>query len=278
MGPLATTLLLESLALPWLIATLVMSLARSFERAAMIAPVLAIFLAVTTTYVLAFGWPTRPVIDAKAKIMLAAPLGLAAGFLIERQAPSARIAAWALTAGLPLWVGFPLLQQLELDSAFPVLPIVAGALIVWFFFRTTGDERTAQGSAQQLLVLTTLAFGLAAIAALGKALSFAELGLAIGACLLAISMTTRESFGVTAATMAVSMLLALFTALLSFSDASPLALAILAIVIGAVPLARLSGGGQEQAPSFPRVLACCLFPMITAILIARIDAGAISIY
>lgn len=286
MGPLAGQLLLESVAAPFVLASLVMAVARGLcphglggGWIATLAPALAIASGVVTTYLLAFGWPPSPALSARTKIVLSAIIGLAVGLVVDGRFDRTGSAWWARfgfiasAVGIPIWIGFPVLQRGSPESAFLALPIVAALALPSLITRGAPSSGT-QGS----LMLLTMAVGLAAIAAFAQALSFAELGLAIGSTLVATLAFGRAPLAAPAAIMTAAMLLALITALLLYSKVSLPALLILCCVIGADRLTRLSIDDPGAKTPISRILLFCLLPVAAAILIARIDAGPISIY
>ncbi|MDH3662786.1 MAG: hypothetical protein OEU92_22615 [Alphaproteobacteria bacterium] len=286
MGPLVGQLLLQSLLAPFVLAGLIMMTARWFgphglgqDGGAIIAPALAIAAGVIATYLLAFGWPPILAVSARAKIVLSAIIGLVLGLLVEGRSRRTRYERWARfglitgAIGIPLWIGLPALQQGRPESAFLILPSAAALVAPALFFRGAPS-----GGTLGLLILLTMTAGLAVIAAFAKALSFAVLALSLGGALLAILMLGREPLALPVVVMSAAMLLALTTALLLYSDASLPALLVLGTVLGAGRLAGASDMSPEAKAPVPRVLVCCLLPAAAAMLIARIDAGPISIY
>ena len=276
MGPLAARLLLESLLAPFLFAALTTLSIRGLLREAFacLVPAFAMFSAVGITYILAFGWPPSLTMDARMKVMLSAVVGMAVGMALHHRIRGANAGLAIATIGVPLWIGLPSLLLGKPTSALLLLPLAAAAL----GRSILGDATTRSGSVSRILILLTLAIGLAAIAAFAKAFSFAELGLALASALLAILVTCREPFQMPATLTAAAMLLALATALLLYSGASLPAFAVLAFVLGADRLARASNGNLDAPAPIGRVLFFCLVPAAAAIAIARIDAGPISIY
>ncbi|MGI9507930.1 MAG: hypothetical protein ACR2QJ_01105 [Geminicoccaceae bacterium] len=285
MGPLAARLLLESTAAPFLLAALIMISGAVIAPASAfagrpdrgwfreLAPALAILAAIGITHILAFGWPPSLTLDARMKIMLAAILGLVVGWALDHGISGARLGLILLAIGLPIWVGLPALLLAKPESARLVLPIA-----IAFGAHAIAREKVSPDGTPQIIILTSIALGLAAIAVFAKAFSFAELGLAFASALLAILMISRAPLGTPASLAAAAVLLALFTALLLYSQASLPALLILTAAIGADRLARGSRDDSETRTPRGRLFFFCLLPVATAILIARIDAGPISIY
>lgn len=287
MGSPVVQFLLESMAAPLILAGLLLTAARRLGpgRWSGIADAGAIIVAVCTTYVLAFGLPADLVFNARAKIMLSALGGLVIGIAVKRWTRSAGCSHIAGTTvvvgmigiagaiGIPIWVGLPALLQGRPESLYLAVPIAAALAARWLII-----DAHAKAWASRSLIALTLAVGLAAIAAFGKAFSFAELGLSLGSALLAILAINRQQLAVPAALTAAAMLLALFTAILLYGEASPLALCILGTVIGAERLAGLISGGAEAEITTRHTLIFCALPAAVAILIARIDAGPFSIY
>jgi len=275
MRPLAVQFLLESLVAPSLVAGLIMISARGFKesRAAAFLPALAILLALGTTYILAFGWPSNLALSARTKIMLSAVIGLAIGIMIERGVRGSGLALVAAAIGIPIWVGLPTLQQGRPETALLILPIATALLAP----KLLGQTRS-WGDTPKILIMMALAFGLAGIAAFGKSLSFAELSLALASALLAILAIGEKPLPAGTTISAGVILLTLITSLMLYSQASLPALLVLTTVIAADHLARLSSSKKSRPAPIRRILLYCLLPMVAAILIARIDGGAISIY
>ncbi|MGI9503139.1 MAG: hypothetical protein ACR2RE_08815 [Geminicoccaceae bacterium] len=272
---MAVQFLLESALVPILAAGALGLAARTIvpDRARAGVLALAVLLAVGTTYVLAFSWPSTLVLNARTKIMFSAFIGIAIGMAIEHRLPWSTIALAALAIAVPLWIGLPALQQGRLESIL-LIPIIAAAL---FAPRLMGDCRS-WGEPPKVLTMMALALGLAGIAAFARSLSFAELSLALASALLAIILIGPRPLSATAAIATAPILLALTAALLLYSNASLPALLVLSTVIGAEPLARRSSGREPEPVPTRRVLLYCLLPTAAAILIARIDGGSISIY
>jgi hypothetical protein len=174
---------------------------------------------------------------------------------------------------IPFWIGWPALVQDWSRGWLLMLPLLAGC---WL-----SRELTVQPSIvkRACLMLIAMATGLALIAVYAKALSLAEFGLALASALLAIILVGPKPLSGMAAIMAATMLLALLTTLLFFSSASPIALLVLTLVLGAERLASLAHRFNKafQATSLTFALLCVL-PLVIAVVIARIDAGPFSIY
>ena len=88
----------------------------------------------------------------------------------------------------------------------------------------------------------------------------------------------RAPLGLAATLAASAMLLALATALFLYSQASVLALVVLGGTVAAGRLARGSNTIGEDGRSLTREVVFCLLPAAAALVIARIDAGPISLY
>ncbi|MGI9421356.1 MAG: hypothetical protein ACR2RA_26300 [Geminicoccaceae bacterium] len=276
MGSLAGQFLLEGLVVPFAAAGLILTVARRFgqsRRLAALGPLLALTLAVGTAYILAFGWPSNPALGARTKIMLSAIIGAIMGLVLERQPqrPTLTIAAGA--AAIALWVGLPALQHGRPASALLVLPVaLALASLRLFGPKETPNRRPPS------LVLPALAVGLAAIAVFAKTFSLAHISLSLASALLAILIVGRAPLGLAATLAASAMLLALATALFLYSQASILALVVLGGTVAAGRLARGSNTIGEDGRSLTREVVFCLLPAAAALVIARIDAGPISLY
>lgn len=276
MWPLVFELILESLVAPFLIAGFILFGARHLGEARLLAlaPALAIVLALGITTIIAFGWPPTLVLNARTKILFSAFIGLALGLAAERHAKS-RAAATAVAAlGIPIWVGIPALQEAGLESALLLLiPVTLGLLLLI----PSSDGPDGSGQRSKALTMLILAAGFAAIAAFARTLSFTALGLALASALLLVVTIGSTSFSTAAAITAAAPLIALVAALLLYTDASLVSVLILSTVIGARWMACFFGRLQEE-PSIGRIFLVSLLPLALAILAARIDAGAISIY
>lgn len=275
MGPLAGRFLLESILAPGLVAGLALMVVRGWsrDRSGRLAPALAIILAVGVTYVLAFGWPPNFAGGARSKVMLSALIGLVVGVALHRRAPWSGHAFTAAAIGIPIWIGLPALQLGKPESALLLLPIAA-----IISARAIGAAGPPPHRAPGILILVILAVSLSTLAAFAKAFSFAEIGLALASALVAILAIERAPLGAPATTVSAFMLLAVTTALLLYSEVSILALSVLALVPAAERFARRGSGSPSTAAPIGRVLVFCLLPAGIALLVARIDAGPISIY
>jgi len=274
MGPLAAKLLLESGLIPFILAGLAMMVARRSRAPSSIEliPALAIFLAVGTTFILAFGWPTTLVLSARIKVMLSAVIGLALGVAVARQIRWSEIALAAGAVGIPLWIGMAALQQGQPAFAgliFPIAAVLAAAC-------SNGRAGPIKASSGLMIVLT--AFGLAAIGYFGKSLSYMQLTLALGSAFLAIWIVGQRPPPNTAIIMAAALLLALFAALMLYSQASFPALLLLSTLVAAEPAARFFATDSSRPPPFRRIFLFSMAPLLTAIVMARIDAGSLSLY
>ncbi len=281
MGSPAARLLLESVLAPFVLAALLLMAARwaGQARFAAFLQAPAIVLAIGTTYILAFGWPDEFVPSARSKIMLAAFGGLAIGMILEQRARWARLVLIAGAIGLPIWIGFPAIEQGRPESALLAIPIIAALIAPSLMgMASSGIAAPADAGVSAILIALTLAIGLAAIAVLASAFSFAELCLSLGSALLAILALSGRGFETPAALTTAALLSALITAMLLYSEASPLALFVLVTVIGAERLARLTNGQRSAKTATPRTFIFCLLPAAAAILIARIDAAPFSLY
>lgn len=265
---------LKSLFAPFLAAGLIVTASRHSDHPhlSVVAPAFAIVLALSTTTILAFGWPSGLVLNARTKILISAFVGLGLGIAVERQVRGSKLLLTLAAIGIPIWVGLPTLQQGRWESVLLLLPIAVGLFALMLL-----DWPGRRNGRLEPLIMPIMTAGLAILAVFAKALSFSALGLALTSALLAILMMGGTSLSVAAAITSATMMLALITALLLFTDISLIALLILSTVLGAERLARLTCRNGE-APSKRRVLLFCLLPAAVAVLAARIDAGAISIY
>ncbi len=267
-------LFLEGLLTPFLAAAFFLGAARLVDQqhSSSLVPAFAIALSVVIAGLLAFGWPVGWTLTARTKILISAIIGVALGALYERRIYGSRLITALGLIGIAIWIGEPTLRQERWDSALLLLPLVAGLL---FLTPPRGSHREIGES--RLLITLVLAFGLATIAALAKALSYSLLSLALASALLAILTVGRSRFPPSATLSADATMLALTTALLLYTEVSPLALLVLCTSLAAERLAHLTWRHGGPPPRH-LVLAYCIAPTLLAILIARIDAGAISIY
>jgi hypothetical protein len=270
----AAELFFEGVLTPFLSAALVLGAAyfRAQRQAPAFVPASAIALSVVTASLVAFGWPVDWVLTARTKILVSAVIGLALGALFEKGVPGSRLVTTLGLIGVAVWISEPALRQNRWEDVLPLIPLITGVLLL------TPSRRIPDRTGKARLIATLIfAFGLAAIAALAKALSYSLLTLALASAGLAVLMIGRSHFPPSAAIAAYATLLALATALVLYTDISLPALLILCLSIGAERLSRLTTrhGGS---PAFPFLLAFCIATTLLAIVIARIDGGAISIY
>ena len=285
MGSFASAVLLESSLVPFL-ATFFLAVigalggARQSQRPslwAILASVSMLPVSVGLTYGLALGWPQSFGLDARSKLLIAVFLGALTGLGLSREIRWSWPALILLVIALPLWIGLPALSQAKPGSGFLIAPALAGLAVV-IMIRKNGHLLVTP---RWMIILITLALGIAGIAALGRALTFAELALALGSSLTAAFLAVRSSLNIPlmpAAIGAVTMLLALATVLLLYSEASKLALLALATTFFATIIADLARRHAAQTPTSMIFALACLLPLSAALLIARVDAGSISIY
>ena len=280
MGSLAAQFLLESLLAPFAAAALLLTLARWLPRSrfAALGPVFAMMLALGTTYVLAFGWPSSHALDARTKILISAVLGAIMGLIVERRDRTSTVMLIAGATAIIVWIGLPALVHGRPASALLLLPIAVALAALRLFGRGNASDETPP-----ILTMLTLAFGLAAIAVFAKTFSLAQIALSLASALLAVLIFGRPALSSPGAKAPVelltsAMLLALSTALLLYSEANVFAVIILATTLIAGRLASRSGEAEGGAVSIPRHVVFRLLPAAAAILIARIDAGPISLY
>lgn len=267
--------LLESWLVPFVVAGATILPARWSNRRAVVVGLTAVaFLAaVGSFYALAFGWPTGASLGSRQKVVVALAAGSLIGLVEVWNRSIARLLLAMASLVIPFWIGWPALVQDWSRGWLLMLPLLAGC---WL-----SRELTVQPSIvkRACLMLIAMATGLALIAVYAKALSLAEFGLALASALLAIILVGPKPLSGMAAIMAATMLLALLTTLLFFSSASPIALLVLTLVLGAERLASLAHRFNKafQATSLTFALLCVL-PLVIAVVIARIDAGPFSIY
>lgn len=273
MWQVAAELFLEGLLTPFLATALVLGAAHLVnQRRATRAPSVAIAFALVIAGLLAFGWPIVGSLNARTKVILSAIIGLALGALFERRLPGSRGITTLGLIGIALWIGEPALRQGRWESVLLIIPVTIGFLLL------TPSRRSDEESHETgLLIPLVFAFGLTAITAFAKALSYSVLALALASALLAIMTIGRSEVPPSAAITAEAAMLALMTAVLLYTEASLPAFLVLFSCLGAEHLARLAWP-HDGSPPRRYVLAFCIVPALLAILIARIDGGAISIY
>ena len=145
--------------------------------------------------------------------------GAIIGLGSHRNQSAVKVAAIALSIALPLWIGLPALQQARPESGFLLLPVLVGVLL-----SITVQPSQSALTQRRLIILMTLASGLAAIAAFARTLSYAELAFALASALIAVFFFGRNIDLSPILSSAASMMLALTTALLLYTDASRAAL------------------------------------------------------
>ena len=125
MGSPVAQLLLESVLAPFVLVGLVLMSIRLTGHGwfAAYLEAFAVVVALGTTFVLAFGWPADLALSARSKITLAAVGGCVVGLALCGRVRWARIALIAGVIGMPLWIGFPALEQGRPESALILLPV-----------------------------------------------------------------------------------------------------------------------------------------------------------
>jgi hypothetical protein len=276
MGSFAGRLLLESGVIPFIVTLLGISTARyvdGVKRRSLLASTVMIPASVGATYLLVMGWPNGIAIDARIKIVLASFAGAIIGLGLHRNQSAAKAGAIALSIALPLWVGLPALQQARPESGFLLLPVLVGVLL-----SIAVQPSQSALTQRRLIILMTLAFGLAAIAAFARTLSYAELAFALASALIAVFFFGRNIDLSPILSSAASMMLALTTALLLYTDASRAALVVLSTVLLSEAANRLLGERFSRPVTALIFPLACLLPLCIAVMIARVDAGPFSHY
>lgn len=259
---------------PFAIATLILCSAKLVveDRYNDVAPALAIVAAVCLAGILALGWPISWTFHARTKIMVSALIGLALGTAFKsRGARIGPITSLGLV-GIIIWIGKPALQQGHWEGVLLVTGLIAITLIP-----SRLRQPDSQSYAPKLLIAIIFTFGLAALAALAKSLSYSVLALALMTSMLGILAIWRSPLASPALVTINATMLALVSALLLYTDVSLPALLILCTIFAAERLAYFAWR-REGLPPRQLVLSFCIAPVFFAIVIARIDAGAISIY
>ncbi|MEM8951206.1 MAG: hypothetical protein AAGA21_00515 [Pseudomonadota bacterium] len=266
--------------MPFVLVSLVLIANRAVNRRRLAAylEAAAFVAALGTTYVLALGWPVDLVFSAKSKIVIAAVGGFAAGLAFCERARWAKTAIIALVIAMPLWIGLPALQQGRPESALLLLPIAIAFTLPFLIDVSVIGDAAPDNACSKTLIAMTMTFGLAMIALFAKTFSYAELALSLASTLLAAMTIGRKQLAAPALITIAAALLAMITALLLYSQANLTAMLVLSIVIGAERLDRVACSESDREPSLKRIAIFCALPAMTAILIARIDAGPFSIY
>jgi hypothetical protein len=267
----AAELILNGVLAPLLVTALLFGTAYLADRDGFtaLAPAIAITLAVCISGLVSFGWPLGLTFNARTKIMVSSIIGLALGVAFERDVRGSRVLLALGLTGIAIWLGLPALRQDLWQDGLLLIPVITGLLIL-------ASSRQSSGEAG-LLIAVSVALGLAVIAALAKALSYSVFALALASPLLAALATGRPQLPLSAVITVGTTMLALLAALLLYTEVSLPALLVLSLCLGAEHLAKLTWrhGGR---PPRRHILPYCLGPTLLAILIARIDGGAISIY
>lgn len=268
MSPIARQILLESVVVPFALAALLPVLGRLLPaRLRLPAPgagagLVAGFLA---AYVAVHGWPGLAPVSAAQKLPAIAVLGLIAATALARLGPPRllRRSVMTLFAGLVVgWLAWPRLGAPTFVAA-PLLLWLAGALGLAML-------EAAPGRARALVMLIATALGLAGVAYLLRAVSIMQLALGLAAAVAGAGCSAR--FVRSALVLpAGALLLALGATLALYSDASPSALALLALVPAAHHLSAILARTMGWRPRPLFVLLCALLPVLAA-LIARLAA------
>jgi len=279
MGPFASALLLESFLAPFLVTVSLIAIGRSgwISLRSLPGPILASTLmlpaSVGVTYVLALGWPETFFLDAKAKVVVATILGAIIGLLVFRERSWSMPALIALAIIIPIWIGLPALQQARSEAGLLILPILIGLAFAAF-----AKFKDPLITPRRLVVPITLALGIAGITALGRSLSFAELALALASSLIALFLFGRGVITPPSIIAAAAMLSALLASLLLYSEVSKLALLVLGLALSADVISTWAERRGSRFLASALLTSACFFPLSIALLIARFDAGSISIY
>jgi len=232
----------------------------------------AIVLAVCVAGLLAFGWPISGTLTARTKIMIASLMGFALGIVItSRVGGIGPIVLFGLVT-IVVWIGQPALQQGRWDGIFLVMLVTAVTLLSARLYRADGND-----SGPRLLIIVIFAFGLAILAAFARSLSYSVFAFALMSALLATLWIGKSTLPSSAVVTIEATMLALVSALLLYTDMSRLALLVLCTVFAAEHIARLAWR-HDGPPPQRYIFSFSIAPAALAILLARIDAGAISIY
>ena len=274
MSLVATELFLKGILTPFLVAALVVGASnlRSKQHIPSFAQAYAIAFAIVVAGLLAFGWPIGGALTARTKILVSATIGLGLGASFEQGVTGSRLLCVLGLIGITIWIGEPAFRQNRWEDALPLIPLFIGFILLApprYSFETNGEMK--------LLTTLVFAFGLAALAAFAKSLSYSLLASALASALLAIVIIGRSRFTTSAIISADATLWALITALLLYTEVSLPALLILCLIIGVDRLAHLTWRHASPPPRH-HLLVSCIALALVAILIARIDGGAISIY
>ncbi len=273
MGPFVRQLLLESVLVPFVLASLLVLPTRWPSRFA-IAPVtaLALLAALGGAYLLIVGWPALPPVGARQKILYSAIIGMSTGMVMDRNwSWSARLSA-ATSILIPVWIGWSSIAAAQPKAIVLLMPMAVG---LWM---THHIDRTRPATVRSTIMLITLAIGLGVIAVSARTISLAALGLALAAALGGILLVGSRPPAVVAPIAATTFLVALAAALSVYSTANVLALGALVLVLAADPL--ITHFGHTWSTMRQRLLfgVFCLIPALVALSIVQIDGGINPLY
>lgn len=268
MSPIARQILLESVVLPFALAALMPVLGRLLPGRLRLALGVGAALVVgfLAAYVAVHGWPGLTPVGAAHKLPAIAVVGLIAGGALARLGPSRLLwrSTAMLTAALVVgWLAWP-----RLDAP----TFVAPPLLLWLA-GTLGLAalEAAPGRARALVMLIATALGLAGVAYLAHAVSIMQLALGLAAAVAGAGCSGRY-LRPALVLPAGALLLALGAILALYSDASLVALALLALVPAADRLSVILARTPGWHPRSLFVPLCALLPVL-AVVIARLAAG-----
>lgn len=264
----------ETLLVPFATAALATGLLRLVLSGRQSATLIAVapLLGFLAAHVLLFGPPALPPVMARDKIAWVAVLGTGLGFLLllmPRWTDVLQTVVLAAPVGLVLWLAWRLPLTFE--------PLLAGVPLALVGAGVVGPLAAArQRNPRRVLMLLSVVVGIAVIAAYGRSLSLAQLAVALAASLLGVLVAGRSLHLMNATLLGpTGTVLALAGSLALFSEASRIALLLLAAVFAADRVA--AGLAPRRLPWLEPVLfaAGCLIPLGLAVAIARADADGL---
>ena len=243
----------------------------------------AIPLGFLISYWATFGWPAFPPVSSNQKIVHIAFFGAVIGVLFDifrRDSTLRRIgpAVWSLA--IVYWLGWRLFVPPSLLGVALVVALwLPGAVIL---FTLGVHQKPGGGSVREGVMLLTAAIGVSLVALMGSSASLAQLsgGLAAatGGFLLWNWPKVRFPMGWAGLLGGVGALISLAAALVLFTNASKLALALIIPVFFADRLAARLPPAENPVLAPFILAAACLVPVALAVLIAYLSSGGGSGY
>lgn len=227
----------------------------------------AIGLGFLLGYYLILGWPPLPPATSTHKLAFVAAAGVCAGLLIDVWAAPAIVIRVAAAVGPALAVGWLGWRGLAAGD----WPTIATVLIVGLAAVISLPRMAADGvgSAESAAMLAVAAVALGSVAIIGASASLAQLAVALAASCAGFGVWNwpkpRYVFGAGAALGAGSSLAAIAAAMVLFTEAHPLAVALVVPVLFAAPIARLMPLGQSAISGVLRPIVVFMVAAIPAL-------------